>query len=104
MDLIVERVVLPLAVTAIPILFGWIVALLRRADKDRRANADASRALLYDKLKFLCEKHIVAAYMTIEDRKNLQVLHEAYHDLQGNGFIDCLYEKADQLPIRGEET
>lgn len=92
-----------LLVTAITAMCGAILAMLKKADRDRKHNAEASRALLYDKLKYLCEKYIAQEGMGIEDCRNLEVLYQAYKDLDGNGFIRRLYLRAMELPIRKEE-
>lgn len=102
--LILEKVIMPLLVVAITGLLGWIVRLLKKADRDRRANADASRALLYDKLKYLCELHIMQGYIDLDDRKNLDTLYSAYHNLNGNGFIKGIYNIAMKLPIERKDS
>lgn len=96
---VIEKALPSIVSGAVLLFLPWLGQMLLKADKDRRFNAEASRALLYDKLKHLCEKHIREEYLCIEDRRNLECLYQAYHDLKGNGFITGLYTQAMKLPL-----
>lgn len=56
-------------------------------------------ALLFDRIKHLCECHIARGEISIDDYNDLIRLHTTYHnDLHGNGFLDHLMEAVEQLP------
>lgn len=56
-------------------------------------------ALLYDRIKHLCECHISRGEISVDDYNDLIRLHITYHnDLAGNGFLDHLMETVEQLP------
>ena len=58
----------------------------------------ALRALLYDKIKYLCKKHIANGFITFEDYEDLVALHKIYHDdLCGNGYLDNLMQQTGNL-------
>lgn len=92
-----------LIVVGIPGLLGWIVALLKQANRDRKANAKASRALLYNELKRLSEKYIACGHIDLNSRANFQELYDAYCGLQGNGVIRDVYPRIMDLPTDKKE-
>lgn len=59
-------------------------------------------ALLHDKLYYLCEKHINAGYITVDEFDNLTYLYEPYKEMGGNGTCEQLYNDCKKLPKRKE--
>lgn len=57
-------------------------------------------ALLHDKLYYLCEKHITAGYITIDELDNLTYLYGPYKEMGGNGTCEHLYNECKALPKR----
>jgi len=55
--------------------------------------------VLFDILTNIYSEKSNSGYCTIEDRKKLEKLHTAYHKLGGNGTVDVLMEKVQELPI-----
>jgi hypothetical protein len=61
---------------------------------------NAIRIILYDRIKYLCRRHIGEGYITVEDLEDLTKMHTSYHDdLDGDGFLDNLMNQAKALPI-----
>lgn len=54
--------------------------------------------VLFDILTNMYHEKSNNGYCSIEDRKKLEKLHNAYHELGGNGTIDVLMEKMQELP------
>ena len=57
------------------------------------------RVLLYDRLKHLCKKAIHAGGITSDQLEDILSMHNAYHNIGGNGFLDSLVTQVKQLPI-----
>lgn len=89
----------------------WIITLLvaifasnglwsyitHRMDK-KDAKTKAILALLHDKLYYLCEKHIQAGVISVEELENLTYIYEPYDELGGNGTCEHLYNECKKLP------
>ena len=113
-SLFFERVFIPLLVTAITALCGWIVKLLKDAAKSRKIKDEkddrrfdaierASRASLHDRLKWECKRIIKQGYRTTADSKNLRYMFDGYTGINGNSIIDDLFTEAMKNPIREED-
>ena len=91
---------------ALSSLIGGIFTAIstRKASNNRKDQALVSLergvcALLYDRIKHLCERHIARGEISVDDYNDLIRLHITYHnDLNGNGFLDHLMEAVEQLP------
>ena len=78
-----------------------IVQRLERIEKQNTANSEASKYLLYDKIRHLAEKHIAEGEITFDDRSMLHKMHNVYHfELDGNGDLDTLMAEVDKLPLK----
>ena len=58
------------------------------------------RALLYERIKFLARRFIAESEISGEDLEDLIAMHESYHNLGGNGFLDKLMQQVKSLPIK----
>lgn len=56
------------------------------------------RELLYDRIKYLCRKHVSETKIREEDYNSLQRMWSVYHNqLGGNGFLDKFMEEVETL-------
>lgn len=85
----------------LPILLGWIVALLKGQKKDRKANSAGTMLLLRVQLIEYHDKWTERGYVTKIGLQNFIEMYDAYHTLGGNGMITDLKKQVEQLPIRG---
>ena len=84
-------------------LIMW--AVNRNAAKhDRRGEiADGVMFLLQDRIKYLAKHFIADAEISAEDLEDLLRMHEVYHKLGGNGYLDTLISAVKNLPIITKE-
>lgn len=53
----------------------------------------ATKYLMYDRIRHLCETYIARGQITVTELKVLTDMHACYHDeLNGNGFLDELMD------------
>ena len=85
-----------------------IVACLQRRwskkDKgDARIDAlvNAQKVTMIDRVRYLGSKYIDEGHISLEDKENLQAMHEAYKALGGNGHLDTVMHEVDRLPVVG---
>lgn len=66
----------------------------------------ADRIILYDRIKHLAKSYIDRGYITVEEKEDLNMMHQVYHDkdkLNGNGFLDNLmYTVNHSLEVRAK--
>lgn len=55
--------------------------------------------LMYDRIKSLCKKHCDNGRITAEDLEDIMRMHELYHKLGGNGYLDKHMEQVKGLDI-----
>ena len=79
-------------------LFGLIN---RALDKKSDTNA-ALVIILYDRVKYLGKKYIDEGCISADDLCDLIKMHEVYHRLGGNGFLDEIMKKVKALPMKEE--
>ena len=60
------------------------------------------RAILHDRIKQLGKKHIASGFISTEDLRDIDAMHECYHDLKGNGFLDVVIKQVKALPIKDQ--
>ena len=58
--------------------------------------------VLFDILTNIYEEKCRSGYCDIDDRKKIEKLHFAYHKLGGNGTVDGLMEKLQELPTEAK--
>lgn len=79
-----------------------------REEEERRADYKALRnglqCMLRDRLIFLMQKAESDGYAPLFATRNVEDMHKAYKELDGNGLIDALYARFKALPhIKPEE-
>ena len=66
----------------------------------------ADRTILYDRIKHLAKSYIARGYITVEEKEDLIMMHQVYHDpdkLNGNGFLDDLMHTVNHaLEVRAK--
>lgn len=75
----------------------------KRHSGTKSVMSKAVLALLHDKLYYLCEKHITAGYITIDELDNLTYLYQPYKEMGGNGTCEHLYAECKNLPKKEGE-
>lgn len=77
----------------------------RKAEKQNRASeiADGVMFLLQDRIKYLAKHYIADGEISAEDLEDLLRMHEVYHKLGGNGYLDTLIGAVKNLPIITKE-
>lgn len=85
----------------------WAIKLafnaVRRLDGRIDALESSNIALLGDKIYHLCKSYIKRGWCTVEERRNLDRLFEAYEFGGGNGTAKKLWERTQTLPYTQEE-
>lgn len=71
----------------------------KRKKKESSTN-DGVRILLYDKIKYLGKKYITDGSITSEDLEDLIAMHNIYHEMGGNGFLDKVMAAVKALPLK----
>lgn len=110
-NIIFEKVILPLVVIAIPALLGWIVSLLKKADRDRKQqraeqqahnelSVEADIAIMYDRLNHLSEKSVEEECCPLKTRRNMSIMFDVYERLGGNHGLGVQVNEALKLPER----
>ena len=61
------------------------------------------KAILHDLIYGYCEKYIKAGEISIVDKKNLEILYNAYSRMGGNGTGHDIYMDVCELPIKFTE-
>ena len=70
-------------------------------DKDLMALKAGLKWVLYDRIRFLGQKHINDGSVDFDDRRILNEMHKSYHDgLSGNGDLDVLMREVNALPLK----
>lgn len=78
-----------------------IIEWQSKADKKFDAQGEGIKFLLYDKIKYLSQQYIAEKEIAFDDRKNLHVAHDVYHDgLNGNGDFKEIMAEIDHLPLK----
>ena len=88
-------------------IFGLISKHIDRkaAAKDRAAGDDstikkAMQLMMLDRIKWLGQKYIDTGAVDFDDRRLLNQMHEAYHNLGGNGDLDVIMGVVNKLPLQ----
>lgn len=61
---------------------------------------EANRILMKDRIKHLGNSYIQRGSITSEELQDLHEMHECYHDLGGNGFLDTIMSNVNHLPLK----
>lgn len=62
---------------------------------------EAQKYISYDRIRFLALSYIKEGEIDFDDRRILKDMHKSYHyGLNGNGDLDNLMKKIDDLPLK----
>lgn len=95
-----------LAIISSGTLSAIISGMFNRSNQkkqDHNGVREGVRVLLYDRLKYLCKRAIREGYIAPDQLEDILSMHDAYHGIGGNGFLDSLMAQVKKLPIRKEE-
>lgn len=88
---------------ALSAIIGGLFARSNQKKEENNGVREGVRVLLYDRLKHLCKKHIQEGKITSDQLEDILSMHNAYHNIGGNGFLDSLISQVKKLPINREE-
>ena len=73
-------------------------------EEQNKAQSEALKYILYDRIRFLGQAYIAAGEIDFDDRRILNSMHAAYHSgLKGNGDLDNLMRDVNALRLKREE-
>lgn len=85
---------------ALSALISGLFMVISNIQKEDNGVRAGTRILLYDRIKHLGRTYIERGTITIEELDDIHDMHRIYHtDLGGNGFLDTLMKKIENLPI-----
>lgn len=78
-----------LAATLVITIEKFIEFLIMHFGKKKSTTEMALRALLRERIRYLCRVHIAAGQISYADREDLITMHQVYHDeMGGNGNLE----------------
>lgn len=85
-------------------LCAYMTALLKDNKKTTKANAKGTMLLLRKQIIRAHEKYVDKGDpMTAFDYQDLEEIHQAYKELEGNGLTDKMWEEIEELRLGGKE-
>lgn len=87
---------------AMPVIFGYIVWLLKQRKKSEDANSKGTMLLLRVQLIEYHDRYMALGYIPSYAYENFVEMYEAYHNLGGNGMVTHMQEEVKKLEIRKE--
>ena len=75
------------------------IAREKRKKKENNPFELGIRLLLQDRIEWLCIKYINAGEIKWSDLKWIKQAHACYKTMKGNGDLDELFEKVEQLKV-----
>ena len=85
--------------SVIATLIQCIFTAFRERKKKKDSTRDGIRILLYDRIKSKGRKYIAAQEITTEDLEDLIAMHNIYHGMGGNGFLDKIMSEVKALKL-----
>lgn len=83
--------------------------IIRKMDKQSDKESDIAelvktlcknqRMMLYIEIKSLCKRHCAAGEIASDDLEDIMEMHNVYHKLGGNGYLDNYMEQVKSLKI-----
>lgn len=95
-----KEIVLVLLAGAVPVLFGYIVWLLKQQNKERKANSNANMLLLRVHLIEYHDRYIAAGEIPSYAYQNFNEMYETYTTLGGNGMVKKMHEEIEELHLK----
>ena len=62
--------------------------------------AESQKVCMYTTIKHQCKKFCHNGEISAEDMEDLLLMHDIYHKLGGNGYLDAWMERVKELPMR----
>ena len=103
MDLIITAAVTACVSAVVGALVGAVVSGIgskarETADEDKGVK-EGMRALLWRELRNIHAEAVERGGMDVADRRHLENVYSAYHNIGGNGTGTRLYEESMHLPV-----
>ena len=95
---------------AAAIVSGVFGLINRRLDRKEKCSGDIALLKegqvieLYDRIKYLGRSYISDRVIDGEDLEDLIKMHNTYHKLGGNGYLDSIMDKVRALPLNEEKN
>ena len=93
-----QLIIAILSSTSIATIVTAIVNAIISNTKRYKSLETASRLMIKDRIKHLGQNYIKRGSITVEELEDLHEMHECYHDLKGNGFLDSIMSSVNSLP------
>ena len=81
------------------IISGVFGVVAKRKDKATSINSGVM-IILYDRIKYLGKKYISEESIAFDDLEDLIKMHEIYHNMGGNGYLDKIMVQVKALPLK----
>lgn len=98
-DVTIELLIKTYAVV-LPIALSYIIALLVKQNKVRKANSRGTMLILRRDIIDDHEKYMTRGEIPTYAYENFVEMYEAYHDLGGNGLATKMYEEIQELHLK----
>lgn len=95
-----QQLIMNICTTAIPVVLGYIVWLLKRQKRDRDANSRGTMLLLRVQLIEYHDRYASLGHIPSYALDNFIEMYKAYHELGGNGMVTEMYKEVLELEIR----
>lgn len=83
-------------------LLTYVLTQREKRKDNEDGHQESMRLLMKDRLRFLCITYIQQGWIYEDELDDLIAMHNCYHNkLEGNGFLDKLMERVNNLEIRG---
>lgn len=99
MDIVVDILLKTYAVV-LPLALSYIIALLVRQNKIRKANSRGTMLILRRDIFEDHEKYMERGEIPTYAYENFVEMYEAYHELGGNGLATKMYEEIQELHLK----
>lgn len=96
----VKEVILAVIGASVPVLFGYIVWLLKRQNRERSANSKANMLLLRVHLIEYHDKYMSMSEIPSYAYQNFCEMYDAYKALGGNGMVTKMHEEIEELHLK----
>lgn len=97
---LIKELIIAVVVAAVPVLFGYIVWLLKRQNRERSANSKANMLLLRVHLIECHDKYMAVGEIPSYVYQNFNDMYDAYKALGGNGMITKMHEEIEELHLK----
>ena len=96
----IKEIILIVIGASVPVLFGYIVWLLKRQNVERSANTKANMQLLKVHLIEYHDKYMASGEIPSYAYQNFNEMYDAYKALGGNGMITKMREEIEELHFK----